>query len=180
MRESERFAIGRFQALFDIEQADAARRILFRRFSGRHARPVIADRDRKLAVFHGRIKADRGRLARPADGKFHAVLEKGLQQQAGDRRRLRRLLDMHAGVQPLAKAHFLDAEREVERLKKFSSFQAMARWSLDLSMEYAKSQALATWLDSLADLLRDGEGDEKELYAEYQEELKRIEERYHE
>jgi hypothetical protein len=34
------------------------------------------------------------------------------------------------------------------------------------------------WLDSLASLLRDGEGDEKELYAEYQEELKRIKERY--
>ena len=55
----------------------------------------------------------------------------------------------------------------------------MARWSLDLSMEYAKSRALVTWLDSLANLLRDGEGDEKELYAEYQEELNRIKERYH-
>tara|TARA_B100001093_G_C26563973_1_gene899965 strand:+ start:643 stop:876 length:234 start_codon:yes stop_codon:yes gene_type:complete len=69
--------------------------------------------------------------------------------------------------------------REVERLKKFSSFQAMARWSLDVSMEYAKSRAMVTWLDDLVNLLRDGKGDEKELYAEYQEELKRIEERYH-
>ncbi len=70
-------------------------------------------------------------------------------------------------------------DREVERLKKFSSFQAMARWSLDVSMEYAKSRALVTWLDDLVNLLRDGKGDEKELYAEYQEELKRIKERYH-
>ena len=70
-------------------------------------------------------------------------------------------------------------DREVERLKKFSSFQSMARWSLDVSMEYAKSRALVTWLDDLVNLLRDGEGDEKKLYAEYQEELNRIKERYH-
>ncbi len=70
-------------------------------------------------------------------------------------------------------------DREVEALKKFSSFQAMARWSLDVSMEFDKSKAEATWLDKLATLLRDGEGNEKELYAEYQEELKRIKERYH-
>ena len=38
---------------------------------------------------------------------------------------------------------------------------------------------MATWLDNLATLLRDGEGDEKELYADYQDELKRIKERYH-
>jgi len=70
-------------------------------------------------------------------------------------------------------------DREVEALKKFSSFQAMARWSLDVAMEHSKSRAMATWLDNLVTLLRDGEGDEKELYAEYQEELKRIKERYH-
>lgn len=72
-------------------------------------------------------------------------------------------------------------DREVEALKKFSSFQAMARWSLDVAMEHSKSRAMATWLDNLATLLRDGEGEmtEKELYAEYQEELKRITKRYH-
>jgi hypothetical protein len=72
-------------------------------------------------------------------------------------------------------------DREVEALKKFSSFQAMARWSLDVSMEFDKSKAQAAWLDKLATLLRDGDGEmtETELYAEYQEELKRIKERYH-
>jgi hypothetical protein len=70
-------------------------------------------------------------------------------------------------------------DREVEALKKFSSFQAMARWSLDVAMEFDKSRAMATWLDNLATLLRDGEGDEKELHAEYQDELKRIKKRYH-
>ncbi len=70
-------------------------------------------------------------------------------------------------------------DRKVEELKEFGSFQAMARWSLDVSMEFEKSKAEATWLDKLATLLRDGDGDESELYAEYQEELKRIKERYH-
>lgn len=70
-------------------------------------------------------------------------------------------------------------DRKVEELKEFGSFQAMARWSLDVAMEFDKSRAMATWLDNLATLLRDGEGDEKELYADYQDELKRIKERYH-
>ena len=70
-------------------------------------------------------------------------------------------------------------DRKVEELKEFGSFQAMARWSLDVSMEFEKSKAQATWLDKLSTLLRGGDGDEKELYAEYQEELKRIKERYH-
>ncbi len=70
-------------------------------------------------------------------------------------------------------------DREVEALKKFSSFQAMARWSLDVSMEFEKSKAQATWLDKLATLLRGGDGDESELHAEYQQELEQIKERYH-
>ena len=70
-------------------------------------------------------------------------------------------------------------DREVERLKKFSSFQQMAKYVLGMEMEWAKCNAEVVWLDNLAVLLRDGEGDEKELHAEYQEELKRIEERYH-
>lgn len=71
-------------------------------------------------------------------------------------------------------------DREVEQLKKFGSFQQMAKYVLGIEMGWAKTNAQAVWLDSLASLLRDGEGEmtEKELYAKYQEELKRIEERY--
>jgi len=74
-------------------------------------------------------------------------------------------------------------DREVEQLKKFSSFQDMARWSLDLRMEYDMSIEGITLLTDLAALLRNGEGAisdaEKELYAKYEEELERIKERYH-
>jgi hypothetical protein len=70
-------------------------------------------------------------------------------------------------------------DRKVDVLQKFGSFQQMAKYVLGIEMGWAKTNAQAVWLDSLASLLRDGEGDEKELYAEYQEELKRIEERYH-
>jgi hypothetical protein len=69
-------------------------------------------------------------------------------------------------------------DRKVDVLQKFGSFQQMAKYVLGIEMGWAKTNAQAVWLDSLASLLRDGEGDEKELYAEYQEELKRIEERY--
>jgi hypothetical protein len=69
-------------------------------------------------------------------------------------------------------------DRKVDVLQKFGSFQQMAKYVLGIEMEWAKCNAQAVWLDSLASLLRDGEGDEKELYAEYQEELKRIKERY--
>jgi hypothetical protein len=69
-------------------------------------------------------------------------------------------------------------DRKVDVLQKFGSFQQMAKYVLGIEMEWAKCNAKAVWLDSLASLLRDGEGDEKELYAEYQEELKRIKERY--
>ena len=70
-------------------------------------------------------------------------------------------------------------DRKVDVLKKFGSFQQMAKYVLGMEMEWAKCNAEVVWLDNLAVLLRDGEGDEKELHAEYQEELKRIEERYH-
>ncbi len=72
-------------------------------------------------------------------------------------------------------------DRKVNTLKKFGSFQQMAKYVLGMEMQWAKCNAQAEWLDNLAVLLRDGEGErtEKELYAEYQEELKRIEERYH-
>lgn len=69
-------------------------------------------------------------------------------------------------------------DRKVDVLQKFGSFQQMAKYVLGIEMGWAKTNAQAVWLDSLASLLRDGEGDEKELYAEYQEELKRIKERY--
>ena len=71
-------------------------------------------------------------------------------------------------------------DREVERLKEFSSFQQMARYVLGIKSSLDASRAEATWLDSLASLMRYGEGemDEKELYDEYKDELKRIEERY--
>ena len=73
-------------------------------------------------------------------------------------------------------------DRKVEELKAFGSFQAMAIEILRTEMRYAESRAVATFLDELATLLRDGDGEkgESELHAEYQEELKRIEERYHE
>lgn len=70
-------------------------------------------------------------------------------------------------------------DRKVDVLKKFGSFQQMAKYVLGMEMEWAKCNAEVVWLDNLATLLRDGEGDEKELYAEYKEELKRIKERYH-
>jgi hypothetical protein len=72
-------------------------------------------------------------------------------------------------------------DRKVDVLQKFGSFQQMAKYVLGMEMEWAKTNAQAVWLDSLAVLLRDGEGErtEKELHAEYQEELKRIKERYH-
>jgi len=72
-------------------------------------------------------------------------------------------------------------DRKVEELKRFGSFQDMAREILRTEMRYAESRAEATWLDNLAVLLRNGEGEmtEKELYAEYQDEMKRIKERYH-
>jgi len=68
----------------------------------------------------------------------------------------------------------------VAHLKGFGSFQQMARYVLGIKSSLDNSVAEATWLDNLASLLRYGEGErtEKELYAEYQEELKRIEERY--
>jgi len=70
-------------------------------------------------------------------------------------------------------------DREAERLKEFSSFQQMARYVLGIKSSLDASRAEATWLDDLVNLLRDGEGDEKKLYAEYKDELKRIKERYH-
>lgn len=71
-------------------------------------------------------------------------------------------------------------DRKVDVLKKFGSFQQMAKYVLGMEMAWAKCNAEAEWLDNLAVLLRDGEGErtEKELHAEYKEELKRIEERY--
>ena len=73
-------------------------------------------------------------------------------------------------------------DRKVEELKEFGSFQDMARDILRTEMEYAQSRALATWLDNLATLLRDGDGEmtEKELHAVYREELKQIKKRYYE
>ena len=71
-------------------------------------------------------------------------------------------------------------DRKVEELKEFGSFQDMAREILRTEMRYAESRAVATFLDELATLLRDGgEKGEGELYAEYQDEMKRIKERYH-
>ena len=117
---------GRLQALLDIQQADALGLLIL--VVGRQQSPgaVVAHLEVQAPVDQFRIEVDRGRLDRTADGELDAVLEQRLQQEAWHSGLAHPVLHVQRDIEPVAEAHFLNAEIEVQR------FQLLFKRVLDL------------------------------------------------